>query len=81
LHCKNARTNFHKIENNKVEMIFWGRVRIEKAASFFIYQKGSIWQKVLHKIKYKGFKDAALSWVKIMDLNLKIQIILKTLTI
>lgn len=65
------RTNFHKIENNKVEMIFWGRVKIERASSFFIYQKGSIWQKVLHKIKYKGFKDAGYELGKNYGYELK----------
>lgn len=65
------RTNFHKVENNKVEMIFWGRVKIEKAASYFIYQKGSIWQKVLHKFKYKGFKDAGFELGKNYGYELK----------
>lgn len=65
------RTNFHKVEDNKVEMIFWGRVKIEKASSFFLYQKGSIWQKVLHKIKYKGFKDAGFELGKNYGYELK----------
>lgn len=48
------RTNFHSEPDNKVEQIFWGRVRIEKAASYFYFNKGSSYQRLLHDLKYRG---------------------------
>jgi len=52
------RTNFHLITPNPIELTFWGRVQIEKATALFFYRKGSIYQKLLHNLKYK--KSAAI---------------------
>ena len=49
--------NFHREPDNKVAQLFWGRVQIENAASFFNYRKGSNYQKLIHFIKYKGLKE------------------------
>jgi len=49
--------NFHLEPDNKVARLFWGRVQIENAASFFNYRKGSRYQKLIHFIKYKGLKE------------------------
>ncbi len=48
------RTNFHMNRDNKVEQIFWGRVPIERAASYFYFNKGSTYQRLLHDLKYRG---------------------------
>lgn len=50
-------TNFHLDANNKVAQLFWGRVQVENATSFFSYKKGSKYQKLIHFIKYKGLKE------------------------
>lgn len=50
-------TNFHFYAENKVAQLFWGRVRIENATSFFAYNKGSNYQHLIHFIKYKGLKE------------------------
>jgi len=49
------RTNFHKRGDNPVEQLFWGRVEIRHATSFFFFNKGSEYQQLLHKLKYKGY--------------------------
>ncbi|MFW5756337.1 MAG: ComF family protein, partial [Tangfeifania sp.] len=49
--------NFHEEPENKVAQLFWGRVQIENAASFFNYRKGSRYQRLIHFIKYKGLKE------------------------
>ncbi|MGC9355323.1 MAG: ComF family protein [Mariniphaga sp.] len=49
--------NFHQESDNKVAQLFWGRVQIENAASYFNYRKGSKYQKLIHFIKYKGLKE------------------------
>ncbi len=50
-------TNFHKNRDNKVAQLFWGRVNIENAVSFFAYKKGSRYRELIHNIKYKGLKE------------------------
>jgi len=50
-------TNFHNNTDNKVAQLFWGRVEIELATSFFSYKKGSKYQQLIHFIKYKGLKE------------------------
>jgi len=51
------RTNFHTIPDNPLEKIFWGRVKIERATSWFFFRKGSDYQKILHHLKYKGMRE------------------------
>ncbi len=50
-------TNYQLTTENKVAQIFWGRAMIENATSYFTYRKGSNYQKLIHGIKYKGFKE------------------------
>lgn len=50
-------SNFHLEPENKVAQLFWGRVHIENATSFFHYRKGSNYQQLIHFIKYKGLKE------------------------
>ncbi len=51
------RTNYHLEENNPVAQLFWGRCRIEKAAAFSFYNRGSRIRNLIHNLKYKGIKD------------------------
>lgn len=59
LHCLHhiPRTNFHLVPDNPVAQIFYGRVPIEWATSFFYFSKGSKYQTLLHNLKYKGMKE------------------------
>ncbi len=50
-------TNFHTDSENKVAQLFWGRVQLENATSFFSYKKGSRYQQLIHYAKYKGLKE------------------------
>lgn len=50
-------SNFHVHPGNKLEQIFWGRVKIEFATAFFVFKKGSNYQHLIHFIKYKGMKE------------------------
>lgn len=58
------RTHYHLVNDNPVEKIFWGRVPIEKATAYFLYQKGSNYQKILHQLKYKGLRGIGLEMGK-----------------
>lgn len=50
-------TNFHLQADNPVAQLFWGRVRLEAATSWFAFKKGSRYQHLIHRIKYKGMKE------------------------
>lgn len=53
-------SRFEHEHENKVAQLFWGRVQIEHATSYFHYRKGSRYQKLIHFIKYKGLKELGL---------------------
>jgi len=59
LHCIHhfPRTNFHLFDENPVAQLFYGRVQIEQATSFFYFSKGSKYQDILYKLKYKGMME------------------------
>lgn len=59
LHCLHhiPRTNFHLEPENRVAQMFYGRVQVEFATSFFYFSKGSQYQSLLHNLKYKGMKE------------------------
>lgn len=50
-------THYHKIVDNPIEQIFWGRVNVENATALFKFHKKSKYQKLIHKLKYKGRKE------------------------
>jgi len=56
---KIPRTDFHKFPENSVSQVFWGRVRLENAFSFYYFTKGSILQNLIHEVKYRHAKELA----------------------
>ena len=65
------RTNFHTMKDNPVEQAFWGRCKIESAAAFSFFNKGSRIRKLIHGLKYKGIKEIGHELGKIYGLSLK----------
>ena len=51
------RTNYHLRKDNPVERLFWGQIPLERATSFFFYEKGSDFRLILHRLKYGGQKE------------------------
>ena len=51
------KTNFHKDKDNPVNKVFWGRVDVEMASSFYLFSKKSKVQNLLHNLKYRGVKE------------------------
>ena len=51
------RTNYHKMKDNPVERMFWGKFPLERATSYFFYRKGSDFRRILHQLKYGGRKE------------------------
>ncbi len=64
------KTNFHLEKNNPVSMLFWGRIKIEYATAFFTFSKGSRFQKLIHKLKYKKQKQIGIELGKQLGLQL-----------
>ncbi len=51
------KTNFHKEKENPFTERFWGRVKIESAASLYFFTKGGRTQELIHNLKYNGKKE------------------------
>ncbi|WP_340077128.1 ComF family protein [Leptobacterium sp. I13] len=47
-------TNYHAVQGNPVEKIFYGRVEIVHATAFLAFQKKGLAQRLIHQLKYKG---------------------------
>jgi ComF family protein len=65
------RTNFHRLRENPVAQLFWGRCMIEKAAAFSFYTRGSRIRKLIHNFKYKGIKEIGHELGRIYAISLK----------
>ena len=71
------RTNFHRYDDNPVSQLFWGRVKIEHASSFFYFSKGSSYQSLIHKLKYHGRKDIGVEMGKLFGSELRMTVFSK----
>jgi len=54
------RTNYTDMRHNPVARLFWGRVRLEYATSLYHYSRGSKLQNIMHKLKYRGNRQAGI---------------------
>lgn len=50
------RTHYHLQKDNFIEKLFWGQIPIERATTFFFYQKGNSYCNIIHELKYRGGK-------------------------
>lgn len=48
------KTNYFKQEENPIVKLFWGRVMIHHACSYYFFEKKSKVQHMIHDLKYKG---------------------------
>jgi ComF family protein len=51
------KSNYHLTRGNPVEQLFWGRVPIVAASSYYLFNKGTRVQHLLHELKYKGKQE------------------------
>lgn len=51
------KTNFNHFKDNPVAQLFWGRVNVENATSYYFFDKGSKFQALIHNMKYRGQKE------------------------
>ena len=50
-------SRYHLDTENRVAQLFWGRLPVEQATTYFFYRKGSRYQRLIHFIKYQGLKE------------------------
>jgi len=50
------RTHYHVFRDNPLEQLFWGRVKLANASAYFFFQRPSIFQEIIHSLKYNGNK-------------------------
>ena len=55
---KMPRTGYLDDKDNPVSQQFWGRVPVEVATSLLRFEKGSVYQTILHDLKYRGNRKA-----------------------
>lgn len=67
-HCNLSlpRTGYHLIENNPVEQLLAGRFPMVRATSYFFYNHGGSYTKIVHALKYGGRSDIGVSMGRIM---------------
>jgi ComF family protein len=65
------RTGYQSVPDNPVAQLFWGRCRIERAAAFSYYNKGSRIRTLIHNLKYKGIKEVGFELGRIYGSSLK----------
>ncbi len=66
------RTNFHLETDNPVEVIFWGRVQIERATAFYYFNKASRYRHLIHELKYRGRKDIGIEMGRIFGYEITV---------
>ncbi|MBI9066013.1 MAG: ComF family protein [Salinivirgaceae bacterium] len=69
------RTYFHKVPGNPIEEIFWGRVLLERVTSFYFFQQGSKYRKLIHKLKYQNQPEIGIELGKHFAADLKTEAI------
>lgn len=47
------RTKYHLLKDNPVAQLFYGRIEAEFASAYFGFDKGGIFQQLIHHLKYK----------------------------
>ena len=64
LHCMATipTTGFHLREEQPCEALFRGKVRVERAASWFYFSHDGQWRRLIHRIKYDG-RQACARWL------------------
>jgi len=51
------KTQYHQLLDNSVAQALWGRIKIEQATAWYLFEKGSKYQKLIHEIKYRKKKE------------------------
>lgn len=64
-------TDFEKHNNNPVEKIFHGRLKLINATGQFYFTKESLIQRLMHQFKYRSNKELGIQLGRMMGISLK----------
>lgn len=53
-------------ERTEMAKLFWGRIQIQNAISFYYFHKESIFQRIVHEFKYRQRKDIGVFFGRFM---------------
>jgi ComF family protein len=70
-HYDMPRTRFESYRDNPVARLFWGRVPVENAVSYYRYYRGSRYRGLIHALKYGGRKDAGTELGRLLGTELR----------
>jgi ComF family protein len=65
------RTRYHSYADNPVARLFWGKIPVRNAASYFRYHTGSRFQNLIHQLKYHGRQEIGTEIGMLMGLEFK----------
>ncbi len=65
------KTRYDSYLDNAVAQLFWGRIPVENAISYFRYQKGSRFQSLIHDLKYRDRKDIGQELGRLLGIEIK----------
>jgi ComF family protein len=65
------RTRFHDDPLNKVERLFHGKVELQAASAFLQFSRSGVVQHILHRLKYKGDRNAGMELGRLMATDVK----------
>lgn len=60
------RTRFHDDPDNKIELLFRGRVQLGAATAFLHFSRLGRVQHILHRLKYRGDREAGMALGRLM---------------
>lgn len=72
--CLNCLCGLPRIDEKhlqEIERMFWGIVPVERASSYIYYRKGSPYNNLLHRIKYKDHPEIATRMAKAAAIDLQ----------
>ena len=64
------KTNFHRLPDNPLDKVFWGRVSIHRTAALYYFSKGGKVQHLVHQLKYKGQVEVGVYMGKLLGKEL-----------
>lgn len=75
------KTNFHFEEINPIIKHFWGKVKVEAAAAYFLFTKGEKVQHLIHQLKYRKRKDIGVFLGELYGYDLKKSAVFSTVDV
>lgn len=64
------RTHYHRMPDNPLERLFWGRTQVRAVTSLLFFTKNGITQNLLHRLKYSGQQEVGVKLGRLLGREL-----------